>query len=51
MGLRWDFIRDFIYSHLNEECGLTTFALAIYGLVIFPQVLGYIEVSVIDFFV
>ena len=36
---------------MNNECGLTVFALGIYRLVIFPQVLGYFEVVVIDFFV
>ena len=50
IGLSWVFLRDFIYNHLNEENGLGAFALAIYGLIIFPQVLGHIEVSVIDFF-
>ena len=50
IGLPWVFFQDFIYNHLNEENGLAAFALAIYGLIIFPQVLGHIEVSVIDFF-
>ena len=44
IGLPWVFLRDFIYNHLNEENGLAAFALAIYGLLIFPQVLGHIEV-------
>ncbi|XVF07076.1 hypothetical protein REPUB_Repub06bG0106100 [Reevesia pubescens] len=34
----------------NEEQFMELFALAIYGLVIFPKVLGHVEVSVIDLF-
>ncbi|XVF14408.1 hypothetical protein REPUB_Repub09cG0056300 [Reevesia pubescens] len=34
----------------NEEQSMELFALAIYGLVIFLKVLGYIEILVIDFF-
>ncbi|XVF14266.1 hypothetical protein REPUB_Repub09cG0043800 [Reevesia pubescens] len=34
----------------NEEQSMELFALAIYGLVVFPKVLGHIEISVIDFF-
>ena len=32
IGLEWVFLRDFI----NEDRGLATLALSIYGLVIFP---------------
>ncbi|XVF04343.1 hypothetical protein REPUB_Repub05bG0074300 [Reevesia pubescens] len=34
----------------NEEQSMELFALAIYGLVVFPKVLGYIEISMINFF-
>ena len=37
-------------EHLNDDQGLDAFALAVYGLIIFPQVTGYIEVAVVDFF-
>ena len=48
--LEWVVLRDFINSHINEDRGLTTLALSIYGLIIFPQVIGHVEVTVIDFF-
>ncbi|EOY01013.1 Uncharacterized protein TCM_010930 [Theobroma cacao] len=35
---------------MEDEQGLLAFAMAIYGLVVFPKVLGHVEVSVIDFF-
>ena len=50
IGLEWVFLRDFINSHINEDRGLATLALSIYGLIIFPQVIGHVEVTVIDFF-
>ena len=49
-GIEWDFIRRFIMEHLNDDQGLDAFALAMYGLIIFPRVTGYIEVAVVDFF-
>ena len=48
--LEWVFLRDFINSHINEDRGLATLALSIYGLVIFLRVIGHIEMTVIDFF-
>ena len=48
--LEWVFLRDFINSHINENRGLPTLALSIYGLIIFSRVIGHIEVTVIDFF-
>ena len=48
--LEWVFLRDFINSHINEDRGLTTMALSIYGLIIFPRVIEHVEVIVIDFF-
>ena len=50
IGLEWVFLRDFINSHINEDRGLATLALSIYGLIIFPRVIGHVEVTVIDFF-
>ena len=37
-------------SHINDDQGLATLALTIYGLIIFPRVMGHVEVTVIDFF-
>ena len=37
-------------EHLHDDQGLDAFALAVYGLIIFPRVTGYIEVAVVDFF-
>ena len=48
--IEWDFVKKFIMEHSNDDQGLDAFALAVYGLIIFPQVVGYIEVAVVDFF-
>ena len=49
-GLEWNFMKNFIFGHMNDDHGLATLALAIYGLIIFPRVIGYVETTVIDFF-
>ena len=49
-GLPWNILQDFIRGHLHNEDGMVAFALAIYGLVIFPGILGYIEMAVVDTF-
>ena len=36
IGPEWVFLRDFINSHINDDQGLVTLALSIYGLIIFP---------------
>ena len=48
--LEWVFLRDFINGHINKDRGLATLALSIYGLIIFPRVIGHVEVTIIDFF-
>ena len=48
-GLEWDFLRNFISGHVNDNQGLATLALTIYGLIFFPQVIGHVEITVIDF--
>ena len=48
--LEWVFLKDFINNHINEDRDLTTLALSIYGLIIFPRVIGHVEVRVIDLF-
>ncbi|KAG8497956.1 hypothetical protein CXB51_006904 [Gossypium anomalum] len=46
----WSSLRESILSHPDILKRVNLFALAIYGLVIFPRVLGHIEVAVFDFF-
>ena len=40
LKIEWDFVRGFIMEHLNDDQGLDVFALAMYGMVIFPRVTG-----------
>ena len=47
-GLPWNILLDFIREHLHDEDDIVAFALSIYGLVIFPRMLGYIEMEVVD---
>ncbi|KAK5835971.1 hypothetical protein PVK06_011702 [Gossypium arboreum] len=46
----WFSIRDLVLNHPDTLKRVNLFALAIYGLIIFPKVLGHIEVAVVDFF-
>ncbi|KAG8471714.1 hypothetical protein CXB51_036891 [Gossypium anomalum] len=46
----WSSLRELVLSHPDILKIVKLFALAIYGLVIFPRVLGHIEVAVFDFF-
>ena len=50
IGLEWVFLRNFINTYVNEDRGLAALALSIYGLIIFPRVIGHVEVTVIDLF-
>ena len=50
MSLSWNILLEFIWEHLHDEDGMVAFTLAIYGLVIFPGMLGYIEMAVVDMF-
>ena len=49
-GLPWNILWDFIRRHLHDEDGVVAFALSVYGLIIFPGMLGYIEMAVVDTF-
>ena len=49
-GLPWNILQDFIQEHLHDEDDIMTFALSIYGLVMFPGMLGNIEIAVVDTF-
>ncbi|XP_022760884.1 uncharacterized protein LOC111307122 [Durio zibethinus] len=44
------FLLEYIRKYIDTDQGLDVFALAIYGLMIFPKILGHIEASVVDFF-
>ncbi|KAG8490249.1 hypothetical protein CXB51_015532 [Gossypium anomalum] len=46
----WSCLRDLVLNHPDMLKRVNLFALAIYGLVIFPKVLGHLEVAVVDFF-
>ncbi|MFQ6659898.1 hypothetical protein Gotur_028618 [Gossypium turneri] len=46
----WFSIRELVQNHLDILKRVDLFALAVYGLVVFPKVLGHIEVAVVDFF-
>ena len=49
-GLSWNVLQSFIREHLHDKHGTMAFALAIYGLIIFPKGQGYIETAVIEVF-
>ena len=44
----WDFFKRYIAKNDGEDRVVDVFALAIYGLVIFPKVPEHVEVVVID---
>ncbi|KAG8501927.1 hypothetical protein CXB51_004587 [Gossypium anomalum] len=46
----WFSLRDLVLNHPDMLKRVNLFALAIYGLIVFPRVLGHIEVAVVDFF-
>ena len=46
----WFSLRELVQNHQDTLRRIDLFALAIYGLVVFPKVLGHIEVAVVDFF-
>ncbi|MFQ6623488.1 hypothetical protein Gotur_004078 [Gossypium turneri] len=43
-------LRDLILAHLDIKKRVDVFALNIYGLVVFPKALGYIDEAVFDLF-
>ena len=49
-GLPWNILQDFIRGHLYDEDGMIAFSLSIYGLVIFPGILGYTKMAMVDTF-
>ena len=49
-GLPWNILQDFIQGHLHNEDDMVAFVLAIYGLLILPRILGYMEMVVVGTF-
>ncbi|XVF32062.1 hypothetical protein REPUB_Repub17cG0049600 [Reevesia pubescens] len=49
-GISWKTLKPYVAESNREEYSIEMFALAIYGLVIFPKVLGHVEMVVVDFF-
>ncbi|MFQ6621883.1 hypothetical protein Gotur_001622 [Gossypium turneri] len=46
----WFSHRELVQNHPDVLKRVDLFALAVYGLIVFPKVLGHIEVAVVDFF-
>ncbi|KAE8733240.1 Detected protein of unknown function [Hibiscus syriacus] len=49
-GIAWTNIKELIQSHPYIKVRFDLFALGMYGMVIFPKVLGYVEAAVVDLF-
>ena len=48
--LPWNIFQDFTREHLHDKDGIVAFALAIYELVIFLGMFGYIKMAMVDAF-
>ena len=48
--ISWQFLKEYIREHSDREEALDAYALAIYGLVLFPRILEHIEVAIVDLF-
>ncbi|KAL1175396.1 hypothetical protein V6Z11_A04G086800 [Gossypium hirsutum] len=46
----WFSLRDLVQNHPDIVKSVDLFALVIYGLIVFPKVLGHVKVTVVDFF-
>ncbi|MFQ6651325.1 hypothetical protein Gotur_023688 [Gossypium turneri] len=46
----WKILKDLILAHLDARKKVDVFALSIYGLVIFPKILGHVDEAVTDLF-
>ncbi|GLT31818.1 hypothetical protein SLA2020_065270 [Shorea laevis] len=49
-GIPWYGLRDFILGNPDNPVTLNAFALAIYGLVLFPKALGYVDRKIVNLF-
>ncbi|KAA3473755.1 myosin heavy chain-like [Gossypium australe] len=47
----WNVLKDLILVHSDMKKKIDVFALSIYGLVIFPRALGYVDEVISDFFI
>ncbi|MBA0789427.1 hypothetical protein Gotri_025880, partial [Gossypium trilobum] len=48
--IAWKNLRDLILAHLNTKKKVDVFGLSIYGLMIFPRALGYVDEASSDLF-
>ncbi|KAK5784908.1 hypothetical protein PVK06_039449 [Gossypium arboreum] len=48
--ISWDTLKDLILTHLDETKKVDVFALSLYGLMVFPRALGYVEEATTDLF-
>ena len=46
--IAWDFLRNCFNKQLTKEQSMSLMALAIYGMVIFPRALQYVEIVLVD---
>ena len=48
--ISWDALKDLILTHPDETKKVDVFALSLYGLVVFPRALGYVDAATRDLF-
>ncbi|KAL1178316.1 hypothetical protein V6Z11_A03G089200 [Gossypium hirsutum] len=48
--ISWDALKDLILTHPNEAKRVDVFALSLYGLMVFPRALGYVDEATTDLF-
>ncbi|MBA0753579.1 hypothetical protein Gogos_021243 [Gossypium gossypioides] len=46
----WKILKDLILAHPNARKKVDIFALSIYGLVVFPKILGHVDEAATDLF-
>ncbi|KAG8489496.1 hypothetical protein CXB51_017511 [Gossypium anomalum] len=48
--ISWDALKDLILTHLDETKKVDIFALSLYGLIVFPRALGYVDEATTNLF-
>ncbi|KAL1184470.1 hypothetical protein V6Z11_A01G046800 [Gossypium hirsutum] len=48
--ISWDALKDLILTHPDETKKIDVFALSLYGLMVFPRALGYVDEATTDLF-
>ncbi|KAG8474331.1 hypothetical protein CXB51_034118 [Gossypium anomalum] len=48
--ISWDVLKDLILTHPDETKKIDVFALGLYGLMVFPRALGYVDEATMDLF-